>query len=231
MKIYSLTSGVLFGLLPALTLLAALTGATAQTVSITNTATNFAPSSSDYVSLELDQFDQNLGILQDVTVRVNSANTSGFFTLFTTTQNVTVFNALNALTIRQDPTNSLGFTQLGQTFFTLDLTTPPPFSVPLGTTTNISINPSQAYFDVSESIDSGFWSAYQSLTPGKIAFQVNSESSLGVIGGVFTVESTNVVTETSMSVVYTYVVPEPSTYALFALAALGLAAYGWRRCA
>jgi hypothetical protein len=202
--------------------------ASAQTLSITNSATTITPGANTAYTLELDQFDSNLGALTDVTVRVDFSSISGFFEL-TTTTSALALQSFATLTIGQSSTNSLGFAQLGPTNVTLVTTPPISFSVPAATTTNIAVATTNVFIDQTQIIDSLSWAAYQSATPGKIAFDIVNDPNLFLAGGGFTLQSTNVVAETSMSVIYTYAVPEPSTYALLALAGLGLAAYGWRR--
>lgn len=202
--------------------------ASAQTLSITNTATNFAPGVTSS-TLQLDQFDSNLGALSDVTVRVNLSGISGFFGVQTTFSPAFSVSSFSSITISQSPTNSLGFTQLQQSNITLVTTPPIGFTVPAATTTNIPVATTNVFINETQIIDSLSWGAYQSVTPGKIAFNIAHDPNLFLAGGGFTLQSTNVVAETSMSVIYTYVVPEPSTYALLALAGLSLAAYGWRR--
>jgi len=214
---------------------ATFTPAQAQTLSITNTASNSISSAAGYSTILLGKFDTGLGTLQSVAVKVNYSSISGSYNVTTATSQAFNLAASVDLNIRQVATNSLGFTALGPTSFTLATTPPttgsfPGITIPASTSTNISVNQTNVFVNQSQLIDSVNWAAYQSASPGTVAFEFDSVPTISVAGGGFVVNTDNLTVETSMSVVYTYdVIPEPSTYALLGVAALGFAGYRLRR--
>jgi hypothetical protein len=215
---------LIIGLLPA--------SLGAQTLSYTNTTTNTATGLNTFVNLALGKFDSNLGDLQAVTVTVTYATLGGSFLLAATEPGLDqiVDSAAGRITIQQATTNSLGFTTIGET--TNSVTTIPgtPFTVVGAGSQVFDVISFLALSNISQSISNSFWSAYSAPGGvGDVVFQVKNRPEIDVDGGNFTLDGTLFTVETSMAVAYTYVVPEPSTYALLTLAALGLAGYQWRR--
>jgi hypothetical protein len=205
----------------------------AQSLSYTNfTATATASGLNNYVNLALNKFDTSLGTLEGVTITVNYATLGGSFLLAAPDPNLdqTVNSASGRITIRQATTNSLGFSQIGETTNAVTTTPSLPFTVVGAGSQVFSVAQLTALTNISQTISNSFWSAYSSPGGvGDIIFQVKNRPDIDVEGGVFTLDGTEFTVDTSMTVTYSYIIPEPSTYALITLAALGIAGYQWRR--
>jgi hypothetical protein len=206
--------------------------ASAQQSSISFTNSTTASGLNSFFNIALGKFNSNLGSLDAVTVTVQSAVIGGSFIIGAPNPALDqeYEGAAARVTIRQATTNALGFTQLGETSYNVTTTPAPIVLIPGGTTNSFSVDSFLALTNIVQSIDSAFWSAY-SLPGGSgdVVFQVRNRPDITISGGDFFLNATDFTVETTMSVTYAYTVPEPSTYALFALTALGLAAYGWRR--
>jgi len=216
----------------ALALVAMTAAASAQQTSVSFTATNTATGLNNFVNIALGKFDSNLGSLDAVTVTLNYALLGGSFLLAAIDPNLdqTVNDAAGRVTVRQATTNALGFTQIGEGTNAVTTTPGTPFTVVGGGSQVFSVASVNAFANIVQAIDSSFWGAYQSAGGvGDIIFQVKNRPEIDVEGGNFFLDGTDFTVETSMTVEYTYTVPEPSTYALLALAALGLAGYAARR--
>lgn len=201
-----------------------------SSISFTNSAT--ANGLNTYFSIALGKFNANLGSLDAVTVTVNSAVIGGSFTIGapTPTLDQEYEDAAARVTIRQATTNALGFTQLGETSYNVTTTPAPIVNIPGGTTNTFSVSPLIAITNIAQSIDVAFWSAYTDpFGSGNVVFQVRNRPDITISGGDFFLDATDFTVGTTMSVTYTYTVPEPSTYALLALSAIGVAAYRRRR--
>jgi hypothetical protein len=213
-------------------LVAMITTSSAQQTNVSFTATNTATGLNNFVNIALGKFNSNLGSLDAVTVTLNYALLGGSFLLAAPDPNLdqTVNSAAGRVTVRQATTNSLGFTQIGEGTNIVTTTPSTPFTVVGAGSQVFTVTPLNAFTNISQSINSSFWSAYQSAGgSGDIVFQVKNRPDIDVEGGNFFLDGTDFTVETSMTVEYTYTVPEPSTYALLALAALGLAGYAARR--
>jgi hypothetical protein len=115
-----------FGSLAALCLLGSAWGQ--STISFTNSAT--ASGAGTYTTLSLNKFDTGLGTLTGVVVTINFVTLAGNFTVTATTEDEVSFEGAQArITLRQRTTNSLGFTQIGQTNFPVGVTPAPPFTI------------------------------------------------------------------------------------------------------
>lgn len=216
----------------AVTLAATTTITSAQQTNVSFTATNTATGLNNYVNIALGMFNSNLGSLDSVDVTINYAQLGGSFEVGAPnpTLDQTVNSAAGRIIIRQATTNTLGFTQIGETTNSVTTTPGMPFTVVGGGSQVFTVDPLTALTSVSQSINSSFWDAYS--TPGgagEVVFQVKNRPQISVSGGDFSLTAADFTVETSMTVTYTYTIPEPSTYALLALSALGLAGYQWRR--
>jgi hypothetical protein len=230
MKIPAYTSSVVAIVLSVFLMATIPASAQQSSISFTNSAT--ANGLNTYFNIALGKFNSNLGSLDAVTVTLNYAQLGGSFKLIATEPNLdqTVDGAAGRVIVRQSPTNSLGFTQQGETAFTVGTTPGTPYTVPALGQQTFAVTPLNAFTNIAQSINSSFWSAYTAPGgTGDVVFQVKNRPDITVEGGVFTLDATDFTVETSMTVTYTYTVPEPSTYALLALSAIGVAAYRWRR--
>ena len=219
-------------------LVAAITSsASAQSV-ISFTNNNVAGGNNTYVNIALNKFDTGLGTLTDVVVTVNFTTLGGSFSVSTPDDSFTaaeVQSAAGRIIVRQASTNSLGFTQLGQTAFSVDTTPGLAFTVPAPSGSQVfAVSSTNVFVGNSQSIDSGFWGAYQSAGGvGSVVFQVRNNPDIAVSGGVFNLNALAFTADANMTVTYTYnptaPIPEPGTWAAGALL-LGGAAYSvWRR--
>lgn len=222
----------------AFLLLAVATSAYASSsVSFTNSAT--ALGNNDFVNLALGKFDTGLGTLTGVVVTVNFTTIGGSFTVSTPGNSATPADIAAAdarITIRDATTNTLGFTQLGQTAFAMTTTPSMPFVVPapngsetLGvTTTNVFVGNFQ-------NISSGFWSAYQSVGGvGSVVFQVRNSPDINISGGIYGLNALAFTATADMTVTYNYTagptpVPEPGTWAAAGLLIVAAGYVRWRR--
>lgn len=189
--------------------------ALAASVSYTNTQSF----TSLGTALSLSKFDTSLGTLTGVTVTIDFSTPQGSFTV----QN----NAPNSVSVR-NLTDSLyvdgtgfGYSFTGNTkniTANPSVSFPPGYSLPESQQQIFSVVSSQTLLDggtpVTNSIASGFWSAYEGA--GSFSFTGYSLPSITVVGGAYSADTTLVTANTSMSVTYTYdagpaPVPEPST--------------------
>jgi hypothetical protein len=212
----------------AATLLLALPAA-AQQATNSFTVTNTASGLGSFVNIALGKFNSNLGSLDSVTVTLNYALLGGSFKITSTEEGLdqTVNSAAGRITVRQATTNSLGFTQIGPSTNAVAATPALPYTVPALSEQVFSITPITALTNISQTIDSSFWAAYTSVGgTGDVVFQVRNLPLIEVDGGVYTQDASAFTAETSMTVTYAYTIPEPTTWAMFALGAAvaGLAA-------
>lgn len=214
-------------LLVATTLIAANFAASAQinTISFTNLGT--VQGTGAFTNLSLTKFDTGLGTLTGIEVKVSYARIDGTFTVTTTTivpANVTT-NSKAAVTIQGSSTN-LGFNTLGP--ITNFITTTPalPNSVPGNSNRIFDVTALDFFTNQIQNIPDTFWTDYQG--PGFVNFQFNSVPLIDITGAGYSANAENVTAETSMTITYSFV-PEPSTYALLAMAAAGTLGYAIRR--
>ena len=215
-----------------------------SSISFTNTSTPSSTLNTNlYTSLSLGKFDSSLGSLTDVIVTINFVEVGGSFTVTHPTNNstgiVTLTNAAAWLTVRQSPTNSLGFNQVGRTtnFVGSSITNVSlPYSILSGTTQLFSLASTNYFVGASQNITPAFWNAYQSLGGlGSVIFEVQNRPAAyftGASGAPRPVDAANFVATANMTVTYNYspttTVPEPSSWAVGALLLCG-AAYSVRR--
>lgn len=208
-----------------------------SSIAFTNSAT--AAGNNTYVNLALNKFDTGLGTLTGVVVTVNFTTIGGSFTVTTPGDSATPADVNSAdarVTIRQATTNSLGFTQLGQSTFAVG-TSPSldPFSVPAPNGSQVfGITSTNVFVNNGQNISSTFWGAYQSAGGlGSIVFQVRNNPDVNVSGGVFGLNALSFTASPDMTVTYNYTastaVPEPGTWAVGALLLGGAAFTMWRR--
>lgn len=191
------------------------------------TATNTANGLNTFFSIALGKFNSNLGSLDAVTVTLNYALLGGSFNIASPDPGLdqTVESAAGRVTVRQATTNSLGFAQIGETAFTVGTTPSTPFTVPALGNQTFTVTPTSTFTSNSQTIAGSFWSAYQSPNGiGDVVFQVKNRPDINVEGGFFTLDATDFTAETSMTVTYTYTVPEPSTWALLVFGAAAVLA-------
>lgn len=205
--------------------------APSNVVSFTNNAV--AAGNNTFVNIALNKFDIGLGTLTDVVVTVNFTTIGGNFTVSTPGDSFTpadVESAAARVTVRQATTNSLGFTQLGQTSFGVSTSPGLTYTVPAPSGSQLfGVSSTNVFVNNSQNISSGFWSAYQSAGgAGSVIFQVRNNPDITVSGGVFNLNALAFTADANMTVTYTYnpttAVPEPGTWAVGALL-VGVAAY------
>ncbi len=127
-------------------------------------------------------------------------------------------------------TNALGTNALGYSFYSNSIasvaTTPDWSTMTIngGQTENLSLDGGQYFVNPStpnvQSIANNFFSAYTGA--GTIAFLLRNPMLIGTDGDHYLANTSGAGALTSMTVTYTYGVPEPSTYALFGLGAVAL---------
>ncbi len=205
-------------------------------VSFTNNAV--AAGNSSFANIALNKFDTGLGTLTGVVVTVNFATIGGSFTVSTPDDSFTaaeVESAAARVTIRQATSNTLGFTQLGQTSFGVTTSPGLTFAVPApGGSQLFAISNTNAFVGNAQNIASGFWGAYQSAGGlGSVVFQVRNNPDISVSGGVFTLNALAFTADANMTVAYTYdpttAIPEPGTWAAAGILVLAAIYSRWRR--
>ena len=167
---------------------------------------------------------------------VNFTTLGGSFGITTTTGTAAdVENAAARVTIRQVSTNSLGFTQLGQTSFNVATTPSLTYSIPGNSTQSFAVTSTNVFLNQTQNIDSSFWSAYQSAGGGNVTFEARQSSDISVTGGDISTSYGGFTATPNMSVTYTYdagpsPIPEPATVMAGAfLALVGAGTYVRRR--
>ena len=223
--------------IPVLLMLMAMAGAAhAASVSFTNNAT--AAGNNTYVNLALGKFDTGLGTLIGVVVTVNFNTIGGSFTVSTPNDSLTPADVNSAdarITIRQATTNSLGFTQIGQSTFGVVTTPSLMYSVPAPSgSETFAVTSTNVFVNNVQNISSTFWGAYQSAGGlGSVIFQVRNNPDINISGGVFTLNALAFTSTADMTVTYNYTptapIPEPGTWAVGALLLGGAAYTMWRR--
>lgn len=220
----------------ALMATAAVPFAAPSSISFTNSAT--AAGNNTYVNLALNKFDTGLGTLTGVVVTVNFTTIAGSFTVTTPGDSATPADVNSAdarVTLRQATTNSLGFTQVGQTTFAAGTTPPLLFSVPAPNGSQVfGVTSTNVFVNNVQNISSTFWGAYQSAGGlGSIVFQVRNNPDINISGGVFGLNALAFTASPDMTVTYNYTasaaIPEPGTWAVGALLVGGAAFTMWRR--
>ncbi len=209
--------------------------AAAGTISYSGTST--APGTSAFVSLSLPKFDTSLGTLDSVTVNVDFARVSGTFSVAATTATAATVNDFPPptvlVTIRQDTSNSLGFTQIGATGYGFGVSQALPFTVPGNSSQVFNVIQNDVITNNSQNIGSGSFASYASPGgSGTILFEVRNNPFINISGGTFELNAATVSLETVMTVTYAYTpvpVPEPSTWAMAAAGAGLVGLIRWRR--
>lgn len=209
--------------------------AAAGTISYSGTST--APGTNSFVSLALPKFDASLGTLDSVTVNVDFARVSGTFSVGATTATAATVNddptPAVRITIRQDASNSLGFTQIGAANYDFSVSQTLPFTVPGNSSQVFDVIQNDVIANNSQSIGSGSFSSYASPGgSGTIIFEVRNNPVINISGGTFALDAATVLLETAMTVTYAYTpvpVPEPSTWAMAAAGAGLVGLIRWRR--
>jgi len=222
-----------------LALLAVLLSSSASAQSVISFTNNAVASGNNtFANIALNKFDTGLGTLTDVVVTVNFTTLGGDFTVSTPADSFTpadIESAAGRITVRQASTNSLGFTQLGQTAFGVSTTPGLTYTVPAPSGSQVfAITSTNVFVGNFQNIASGFWSAYQSAGGvGSVVFQVRNNPDITVSGGVFNLNALAFTADANMTVTYTYnpsaAVPEPGTWAAGALLLGGAAYTMWRR--
>lgn len=205
-------------------------------ISFTNNS--IANGNNTFADIALNKFDTGLGALTGVVVTVNFTTIGGDFTVSTPGDSFTpadVESAAARITIRQATTNSLGFTQLGQSTFGVGTTPGLTYTVGAPSGSQVfAVSSTNVFVANAQNISSGFWSAYQSAGgAGSVIFQVRNNPDITVSGGVFSLNALAFTADANMTVTYTYdpttAVPEPGTWAVGALLLGGAAFAVWRR--
>ena len=203
---------------------------------ITQTVTNNVYGSwQDFVFNKYNVDDPVKGGLMDllgVTVSVDYSYLTGDATVSNTspTRTLTIDSFSSAFGVK---TNSLGYTPFTNTIASVGTT--PDWSgislAPSGSST-LTLNPGQ-YFVSSpnvQSISSSLFNLYTGV--GTLAFSLRNVQTITTAGGSYNVDTDLAGSLASMTVTYTYGVPEPSTYILFGLGGLALVvAYRRKRSA
>lgn len=203
---------------------------------ITQTVTNNVYGSwQDFVFNKYNVDDPVKGGLMDllgVTVSVDYSYLTGDAILsnISATQTLTIENFSSTFGVK---TNNLGYNAFTNTIASVG-TTPYWAGVSLapGTSTNLTLNSGQ-YFVSSpnvQSISDSLFNSYSGV--GTLAFSLRNVQLITTAGGSFTANTDLAGSLASMTVTYTYGVPEPSTYILFGLGGLALVvAYRRKRAA
>jgi len=204
------------------------------TNTLSQTVTNTVyRSTNNFIFNKFNEFDPAKGGLFDllgVTVTINSSTLTGNAWIRNDGQDpVSVSGYSSSFTVSAN--NSLGYNAFSNSFAlvgtTPDWTT---VSVASGETKILTLNSGQYFVDPNspnvQDIASAFFSAYSGV--GTIAFALRNPMNLASDGESYVANTSGAGALTSMTVTYTYGVPEPSTYALLGMGGLALVV-AWRR--
>jgi len=173
---------------------------------------------------EVDPVIGGLFDLLGVTVTVNSSELAGSAWVRNDGQDPAFITSYSS-TFQVSATNTLGYTAFSNSISSI-ATTPDwsTVSIVSGDTQNLTLNSGQYFVNPFTSniqnIASGYFSAYSGV--GTIEFALRNSMLLGSDGDNYVANTAGAGAFTSMTVTYTYGVPEPSTYILFGLGGLVL---------
>lgn len=181
---------------------------------------------SQYVSIYLYQFEEYLyGQLLGVTIRVDDLRISegSYLDVTAIGQSGALSSFSSALRIRQNPlaADSIGFSTINVSATDEDVSlsdyyTEDPVTLPLAleadTPYSISVAPYIYLSNQSYTIGSNFWDAYKGS--GDVELQLRNTNLLSISGGTGAFDTYYVQASATVSVIYTYAIPEPSTYGL-----------------
>jgi len=200
--------------LPILALTAAAATASAATISYDGSA--FAAGNNTFAGFGLSKFDTSLGTLTGVTLTINKFSIQGSFTATAVSGSGDLNYFGTIATLRQDPSNTLGFTTrtgIESTDDNVVITPVVGTTLTEGQTQVFSITEFIFLSDIDTTIDSSLWSAYQGT--GDILFQIRNNPTATLTAETAQFSNTLATSFADLTVTYTYTpapIPEPSTY-------------------
>ena len=182
---------------------------------------------------EIDPVKGGLFDLLGVTVTINSSELAGSSFVQNDGRDPASVTGYSS-TFLVNASNSLGYTTFSNSITPIATTPDWPVTIAPGATQNLTLNSGQYFVNPStpniQNIASSFFNAYSGV--GTIAFALRNPILLASDGDNYIANTTGAGALTSMTVTYTYGVPEPSTYILFGLGGLALVvAYRRKRAA